>query len=298
MRRAPALLAAAALAAAACSSKPRPFLVGAKANSTDSVLAAEAAAALLEEGGIPAEVKRDMSAGAIFSELKVGHIDAYAEQTGVALTSVLREPPPEPESQDRQPAALVARLREEFAKRWGIVWLDPLGYHGAYRLAMRDGHARALGVGTLSQLAATGRGLRCGFSADFAERPDGYRAVHHAYDAELCSSVTHQPTAAMYQALVDAHVDVVSARAVDGRLERLGLRALDDDRGVLPSYETSLLLSPEVARRFPAAEARLKPLAARVDDEAMAQMAARVELDKQSPRDAARAFLRARGLLH
>jgi osmoprotectant transport system permease protein len=107
--------------------------------------------ALLIECRTDLAVERRLNLGGTmicFNALKAGDLDLYAEYTGTGLVNIL----------DRDavadPAAAYAAVRDAFAERFALLWLDPFGFDNTYTLAMRAGHAEALGLRTLSDLAA------------------------------------------------------------------------------------------------------------------------------------------------
>ena len=54
----------------------------------------------------------------------------------------------------------------------------------------------------------------------------------------------------MYGAVRDGGVDVIVAYTSDGRIEKYGLVLLEDDLGVLPSYDAILLVSAKAAAKL------------------------------------------------
>ena len=83
-----------------------------------------------------------------FNALKAGDLDIYPEYTGTGLVNILKMPvEPDP---DRS----YGIVKEEFEKKYDIVWLKPLGFNNTYTLTMRNAHAEKLGLKTISDLAA------------------------------------------------------------------------------------------------------------------------------------------------
>lgn len=90
----------------------------------------------------------------------------------------------------------------------------------------------------------------------------------------------------MYSAVRDGQVDIISAYTTDGRIAAFDLVVLDDPRGVLPPYDAVILLSPEAAAR-PGLSAALAPLVGAIDADAMREANRQVDLDRQTPAQAA-----------
>jgi osmoprotectant transport system permease protein len=83
-----------------------------------------------------------------FSALQNGEIDLYVEYTGTGLANILNEEY-DPSQSSRQ---ILQHVRNEFRSKWGLVWLDPLGFNNTYAYAMRDEQAEKLGITKISDL--------------------------------------------------------------------------------------------------------------------------------------------------
>ena len=95
-----------------------------------------------------------------------------------------------------------------------------------------------------------------------------------------------------YRALTSGEVDVIDIFSTDGRLERLRLRVLADDRAFFPDYSAVLLARRELGERFPRTWARLRDrLEGRLDDREMARLNAMVDLDRKAIPEVAATFL-------
>jgi osmoprotectant transport system permease protein len=208
----------------------------------ESRLLAEMFAQALERAGWDVERRLALGATAVlFEGLQSGAIDVYPEYTGTALMAVLKQPP------DADPERVLATVRAEFAARWGMRWLAPLGFENTYALAVRRETAERHGLSTLTDLARAGAALTGGFSPDFTARADGLPGLAAAYGLEL-AAVRPMDPALKYRALTDGAVDVVDGYSTDGEIDRLGLVVLTDDRGFFPPYQACALLGPAAAQ--------------------------------------------------
>ena len=220
----------------------RPVVIASKPFG-ESYLLAEMFAQLLEGRGIPVDRRMGLGATEIaFGALRTGAIDVYPEYTGTGLLAILGEPP------QPDPAAVYGRVSREFAARWGVRWLPPLGFENTYAIAVRRETAEREGLRTLSDLAGASPRLRAGFTPDFIGREDGLPGLQAAYDLRP-RSVRPLVQAVKYQALAQGSVDVIDGYSTDGLIDRYRLVVL---RGRPP------LLSPVRGRR-----ARERPIAAR-----------------------------------
>jgi osmoprotectant transport system permease protein len=151
---------------------------------------------------------------------------------------------------------------------------------------MRDEHARALGIRTVSDLARH-PGLRLGLSQEFIGRADGWPGLKAAYGLPhpTPSGLDH---GLAYEAIAAGKIDVMDVYTTDAKIERFGVRALEDDRKFFPRYEAVLLYRLDVPKRFPAAWREFEKLEGRIDERTMIRMNAAAEFEGRSFAEAAR----------
>lgn len=274
----------------ACSRGPEPLRVGSKPF-TESELLAELVARLAEADGARVERRPYLGGSVCFESLKTGDLDAYAEYTGTGLVNILGEPA------SSDPAKVHARVKSEFAARWGLMWREPLGFENTYALVVRADRAAKEKWERVSDLRAQKKTLVCGFDLEFADRPDGWKGLRAAYALDACGSVKQMNPGLLYDALARGQVDLISGYSTDGRIATLGLKVLADDRRFFPPYEAAVLLGPRALAKAPGLDARLRALAGRVSPEDMRAMNAQVDSGGKRVRDAADEFLRRAGLL-
>jgi osmoprotectant transport system permease protein len=82
-----------------------------------------------------------------FNALKSGDIDIYVEYTGTGLVNILKE------EVISNPDAAYEKVRDEFEKRYNLIWLKPLGFNNTYTLTIRGDEAGRLGIKTISDLS-------------------------------------------------------------------------------------------------------------------------------------------------
>jgi osmoprotectant transport system permease protein len=184
-----------------------------------------------------------------------------------------------------------AELARRLEARDGVRLLGALGFENAYALAMRRERARALGIGSIDDLARAAPRLTLASDIEFLSRPE-WRAVAAAYGLHFAARRSYSPTF-MYRAIADGSADVLSAFSSDGRIAALDLVTLDDPRHALPNYDAVLLLSPRAARD-PRLVAALKPLVGAIPIARMRQANLMVDrdADKKSPAEAGQWLLR------
>ena len=280
MRRAAWLLLV--LAVAACRDRST-VRVGSK-NFTEQVLLGEIAAQALEAEGVSVERKFDLGGTFVCHQaLVAGELDLYPEYTGTAFTAILKEKPVS------DPKAVREHVAGEYAKRWKLAWLPPLGFENTFALVMRGDEARRLGVSKISDLASHPE-LRPGFGYEFLERADGYPGLAAAYGLAFRSRPREMDLGLLYAALDQRQVDVVAGNSTDGLIAAMSLAVLEDDRRYFPPYEAAYVIRRTIADDPPARRV-LERLSGAISSEAMRRMNAAVDRDGRSPRDIAREFL-------
>ena len=100
-----------------------------------------------------------------------------------------------------------------------------------------------------------------------------------------------------YEALDQGVIQVADLYATDAKIRKLQLRRLKDDLAHFPQYHAVFVYRVELEQRAPALVAALHSLEAAIDETAMTNMNARVELDGLSESQVAANFLaEARGI--
>ena len=268
----------------------RPVVVASKPFA-ESYLLAEMFAQLLEARGIAVDRRMGLGATEIaFGALRTGAIDVYPEYTGTGLLAILGEPP------QPDPAAVYGRVSREFAARYGVRWLPPLGFENTYAIAVRKETAERERLRTLSDLARAAPRLDAGFTPDFIGREDGLPGLRGAYGLQP-RSVRPLVQAVKYPALAQGSVDVIDGYSTDGLIDRYKLVVLEDDRRFFPPYEAAALVGARLQRERPDAVAELTRLSGRLDVAAMRALNRRVEVDGEPVARVAADALRTLGLV-
>lgn len=214
----------------------------------------------------------------LFEALKAGSIDVYPEYLGTISQEILRHAGPVPLEQVRQELAAL-----------GLGAGVPLGFNNSYALAMPEDLAKKLGIVRLSDLARH-PALRLGLSHEFIGRIDGWPGLARRY------RLTNQPRSLdhglAYDALAARQIDAMDIYTTDARIERMGLRVLEDDLGYFPRYDAMLLYRLDAPGRFPVAWRALQRLEGRINQQRMIALNAAVELEGRSFTQAADDFLK------
>jgi len=256
------------------------YRVGAK-NFSEQFILADLITDRLRSVGASVEVKQGLGSAVAFRALQANDIDVYVDYSGTLWANVLHRTDIPPR------AALLTELTRALKSKYGVTVLGSLGFENAYALAMTQNRAHALGLTSLSDLAAHAPELTLGADLEFLSRPE-WAAIQHAYGLEFKSQHAFNPTF-MYRAIEGGEADVISAFSSDGRIAADHLVVLTDPKGAIPTYDAVVLISPKRAhdQRLMAA---LQPLIGAVPVERMraANLMVDRDADKKTPAEAAR----------
>jgi osmoprotectant transport system permease protein len=276
------------------SREPAPVVVASKPFG-ESYLLAEMFAQILESRGIRVIRKPGLGATEVaFAALRQNAIDVYPEYTGTGLVAILHDSLTGQSSRD--PRAVFAYVSRQFAERYGVRWLPPLGFENTYAIAIRRETSDRYHIRTLTDLARESAHLSAGFTADFIGRPDGLAGLEKAYGIRP-RVVRPLAPALKYQALAAGAVDVIDGYSTDGLLARYSLMVLEDDRKFFPPYQAAALVSPRIARDRPDAVAALSLLSGQLDEPTMRRLNRRVEVDRESVASVAAGALASLGIV-
>jgi osmoprotectant transport system substrate-binding protein len=280
-----AILIAACLAGA-CGRSHR--LIVASKNFTEQLVLGEIIAQQVERR-LNIQVERKLNLGGTLlaqQALESGQIDLFPEYTGTALTNVLKLPP------SPDPAAVLAKVREEYKKRWNIEWLDPFGFNNSFAMVIRGEDARAGKLDTLSDAAGRKADWVMGAGYEFLQRPDGLAGLVKAYDLKLQGTPKSMDLGLLYQALEQRQVNIVAASGTDGLLSVLDVKALKDDRGYFPPYEGAPAVRASALAAFPGLREALRELAGAIPTETMQRLNYQVDGKHRSAAEVAAEFLK------
>ncbi len=183
----------------------------------------------------------------LWSALKRGEIDVYAEYTGTISKEILAA---------GDPLAIDA-VRDALAAE-GITVSEPLGFNNTYVLGMKEDLADRRGIQTISDLARH-PDLRFGFSNEFMDRGDGWPGLRRTY-ALPQRDVRGMDHDLAYRGLAAGSIDVVDLYSTDAEIEYYGLRALEDDSAYFPRYDAVILYRDDLQGRAPAVIAAFSEL--------------------------------------
>ncbi len=214
----------------------------------------------------------------LWEAIVTGKIDVYPEYTGTLTEEIFAG---KRLSGDDE-------LLEHLA-RFGLKASPPLGFNNTYVLGMKEELAARRGIRTIGDLRDHGD-LVLRFSNEFMKRADGWKSLARRYGLPQ-RDVRGLEHALAYEALEEGVIQVTDLYATDAKIEKLGLRRLQDDLGHFPRYDALFLYRTALEERAPSWVHALCSVSGRLDEATMAALNGRVELDGASEAAVASAFL-------
>lgn len=273
-----------ALAGLATAPDERPVRVGGKPFTEQYILGHIVGGSVSADTKSPVQMVESLGSTVAFDALANGDLDIYVDYSGTLWTTVLKHTEPE---KDRE--ALLSQVERELKDQYGIQIAARLGFENTYCLAMRESEATRLGVNRLSDLTPHTKGLTIGGDYEFFARSE-WTDLKRVYGYTFREQRSMDPSM-MYQATAEKQVDVISAYSTDGRIAAFELRALEDDRRVIPPYDAVVLVSRNLAAQRPDVLAALKKLEGQIDAAKMRDLNRQVDADGRTPADVAKSFL-------
>ncbi|MEQ8844828.1 MAG: glycine betaine ABC transporter substrate-binding protein [Phycisphaerales bacterium] len=270
------------LASAAIGQDTPTLRVGSK-SFTESVLLGELLRERAEREGLSVEHKASLhGTRLVFEAVRSGAIDAYPEYTGTLLREIFAD---RGLSTDDELRAALAEI--------SLAMSEPIGFNNTYAIGVLPETAERVDLDTISDLR-NAPDLRMGFTNEFIERNDGWRALRDAYDLPQkdIRGIDHDLG---YRALASGAIDAKEVYTTDAKIESMGLAVLEDDLGHFPRYDAVWIYRADLPERIPQAMLAIESLIGVLDESAMSGLNAQVEIDGRTEAEVARNFLSAAG---
>ncbi|MCK0714464.1 glycine betaine ABC transporter substrate-binding protein [Chromohalobacter sarecensis] len=287
------LLTGAALAGSLASAQADEIEVGGK-NFTEQQILASMTSQYLDALDYDVNKRSGMGSAVLRQAQENGQIDLYWEYTGTSLITYNKI------TEKLSPDETYQRVKELDAEK-GLVWLEPSDANNTYALTMRADDAKSRDIETISDLADTingGEALTFASNAEFYARDDGLRPLQKTYDFEFGrSNIKRMDFGLTLPSLRDEQVDVSIAYSTDGRIPAYDLVTLEDDKQFFPSYALTPVVRQETLDEHPDLADQMNKLSALLDDDVMASLNAKVDVDRTSIERVAENFLKEHDLL-
>ncbi|WP_199440642.1 glycine betaine ABC transporter substrate-binding protein [Umezawaea beigongshangensis] len=271
--------------------------VGSKDFTENIVLGYVAEFALQAAGAEVSDLTNIQGSQSARQALLTGQVDLYWDYTGTAWITYLGNTDPIPDGREQFEAVRAADVGN------GVAWQNYTALNNTYSFGVDKEVAARLGVTTISDLARLARerpeeATFC-LETEFASRNDGMPGLQRAYEFTVPQdNVRILGTGPIYQAAADADVcNFGEIFTTDGRILALDLQVLVDDRKFFPQYNAALAVRRAKLDEDPRIAEVLAPVAAKLDNDVMLRLNARVDVDGEDPADVARDWLVAEGFV-
>jgi glycine betaine/choline ABC-type transport system substrate-binding protein len=258
---------------------------------TEQVILGELLAQAIEtKTELSVERRFDLGGTLAHEALVTGEIDLYMEYTGTAWLAILKGQP------TSDPREVYSRVKDEYARRFGLEWTEPLGFNNTFAILVRGEDAQKLRLKTVSDAAKVSAQWRAGFGQDFMSRADGYPGFARVYGFHF-EEVREMDLSLTYRALAEKQVDLIAGNSTDGLISRYGLVQLEDDRHYFPPYDAVPVARRAVLEKYPALRGVLKQLGSILSVDEMRKLNYAVDGEKRQPKDVVREFLAQKGFV-
>lgn len=271
--------------------KEETIVVGSK-NYTEQLILGNIVADLIE-GNTDIKVEKQLNLGGTsvaFAAIQSGDLDMYVEYTGTGLVNILNQ------ESINDPEKAYDIVKEQFKEKYGLDWLQPLGFNNTYALAIRKDTAKKYNIETYSDLAKVSDELIIGPTLEFSNRQDGYIGLAETYNMNF-KDLKAVDSGMRYTALDTNESDVIDAFSTDGLLKGYDLEVLEDDKNFFPPYFAVPLIKEETLEKYPELKEVLNKLAGKIDDEIMRGLNFKVDKLGEAPEKVAKEFLKEQGFV-
>jgi glycine betaine/choline ABC-type transport system substrate-binding protein len=268
--------------------------VGSK-NFTEQFILGEIDAQALEAAGY--KVKRDLNFGSeqiAYKALKANKLDGYPEYTSTALTSFFGVKPQDVPSDATK---AVAQEQPDFAKN-GLIAFDPAPFNSANAVGMLKKKASKLGVTKVSDLEGKSQKLTLYGSPECRQRPDCLVGLEQDYGLKFKKFVPVD-IGLRYEVLDKGQADLSIIFTTDAQLStRQDVVTLTDDKHVFPPGNPTFVARKAIVDKAgPDLRNTIQLVQGGLSEKVMRELNARVDVDRETPRQAAREYLKESGYI-
>lgn len=227
----------------------------------------------------------------LFNALKSDDIDGYLEFTGTVLGELTKEP-----LKSKEEHKVYEQAKTSLEKKDNMTLLKPMKYNNTYALAVKRDFAEKHHLKTIGDLEKVKDEIKPGFTLEFNDRPDGFKAVSKAYDLHFNKIRTMEPKL-RYQAVKKGDINLIDAYSTDAELKQYDMIVLKDDKHVFPPYQGAPLFKEKYLKEHPEIKKPLNKLAGKITDEEMQEMNYKVTVKNEDPYKVAKDYLKKHHLI-
>lgn len=227
----------------------------------------------------------------LFNALKSDNIDGYLEFIDTVLDELTKE-----DLKSKKESAMYQQAKSSLENKYNMTMLKPMKYNNTYALAVKRDFAKKNNIKTIGDLRKIEDKLKPGFTLEFNDRPDGFKAVKKAYHLNILNVKTMEPKL-RYTAVKKGDINLIDAYSTDAELKQYNMVVLKDDKHVFPLYQGAPLFKEKYLKNHPEIKKPLNKLANKITDEQMQEMNYKVTVKKQDPYKVAMDYLKKENLI-
>jgi osmoprotectant transport system substrate-binding protein len=267
--------------------------IGSK-NFTEQKVLGEIYAQALEAAGY--KVSKQLNLGdekTALAAVEGGDISAYPEYTGTALLSFFGK---QADELPKDEMAAFEEAKAGFAEK-DLTALPPTPFVSSNEVGVTKETADRLKLEKISDLEGKSQDLTLYGTPECRQRLDCKLGLEQVYGLKFKKFVPVD-IALRHEVLTKGQADVSIVFTTDPQNKREGFVLLEDDKGMFPPYNSTLVVRNEVIEQAgPDLESTVEMVNEGLTDEVMQELNARVDLDKETPKDVATAYLEESGLV-
>jgi osmoprotectant transport system substrate-binding protein len=187
----------------------------------------------------------------------------------------------------------------------GLTWLKPAPLNNTYALAIRSEEGKKLGITKLSQIATLPVADRtfC-VEPEFNSRVDGLNPMLKAYgltrgdpSSVPSSAVRVYDTGAVYTATDRGACNFGEVYTTDGRINKLGLTVLKDDKAFFPAYNVAAVINSKMLAKYPGLADVFNAISPKITETTLRKLNLRVDDGGEEPAAVAYDFMLKNGFI-
>jgi osmoprotectant transport system substrate-binding protein len=224
--------------------------------------------------------------------LTSGKIDMYPEYTGTTLSVVAGQKTKPKSAADAYAAA------KKFYEGRGQTLTAATPFFDSDGLAVKKSVADSKSIKSLPDLKKlSGNDAKLGGAPEFATRDEGLLGLKKVYGLNNLK-LTPLTIGLQYKALDQGKVGIAEVFTTDGALASGKYTVLDDPKKVFGFQNVAMVLPVKLEKSLGSGFTdAVNAVSAKLTNQAMQQMNAAVDIDKNKPADVAQKFLKANGLV-
>jgi osmoprotectant transport system substrate-binding protein len=225
--------------------------------------------------------------------LKSDQISAYPEYTGTALLSFFKT---KAADLPKDPQAAYQLAKADFEKE-GLTAFPPTPFTDSNEVGVLQKTAQKYNLKNISDLAPVAGKLVLYGTPECRQRMDCLLGLQKIYGLKFKKFVPVAPDQ-RHEVLQSGKADVSIVFTTDPQIKRNNEVLLNDDKGMFPPYNSTLVMKQATAQKAGADLAKTLDLIQKpLTDDAMQELDARVDLDKKDPAEVAKEYLQETGLV-